>query len=136
MNGKDILGKFASVPGRKLSPGMAVARLGPAGGFDVVDAEEGEASADKFEEGAAFAEEEDAEGGSGDGEEVGKRGELGGFEVAEEPEVEEVGQRRAEQRGIENARVGLPRNRTPDVAKVFPLPLTRQRIVWLEMLHR
>jgi hypothetical protein len=42
------------------------------GGFDVVDAEESEDGAIEFEEGTAFAKEKDAEGGGGDGEEVGE----------------------------------------------------------------
>ena len=96
----------------------AQARRLAAGGFDVVDAEEGEDGSGEFEERAALAKEKDAEAGSRDRKQVGERCELGGFEIAEEPEVEEIGQGGAEKAGIGDASVGLPRKRTPGVRKI------------------
>lgn len=58
--------------------------------------------------GAAFAEEEDAEDGGGDGKKIGERGELRDLEVAEEPEVEKIGEGGAEESRVEDAGVGLP----------------------------
>lgn len=87
--------------------------LGGAGGFDVVDGGEGEGGAEEFEPGTAFAEEDDAEGGGGDGEEVGKGGELGGFEIAEGPEIEDVGDGGTEEGHVEHAGPDGPRDGAP-----------------------
>src|SRR5260221_14567721 len=64
--------------------------------------------AEEFGPGATFDEEENAEDGGGDGEQVGEGAKLGGFEVAEEPEVEEVGERGAEDGGEGEAGPGEP----------------------------
>ena len=77
--------------------------LAATGGFDVVDAGEGQEAAEEFEPGAAFAEEEDAEGGGGDGQEIGEGGELRGFEVAQNPEVEDVSDVGTEQGHVDHA---------------------------------
>ena len=84
-----------------------------AGGFYGIEAEEGEDGACEFEPGGAFTEEEDAEGGCGDGQDVGEGSDFGGFEVAEEPEVNEVSDGGAEKRDVEQAGPGLPGDGTP-----------------------
>ena len=85
-----------------------------AGGFDPVEAEEGEETAEEFEPGAALAEEDDAESGGGDGKEIREAGELGSFEIAEEPEVKDIRESRAEEGGVDQAEPTLPR----DVAEI------------------
>src|SRR5208337_2021558 len=89
------------------------ARLAAAGGFDVVDAGECEEAAEEFEPGAALTEEEDAEGGSGDGQEIGERGELRGFEVMQNPIVESVGDGGAEQGHVQHAGPDRPGKGAP-----------------------
>src|SRR5271157_2986470 len=94
-------------------PNGLYARLAAAGGLDVVDAGEGEEAAEEFEPGAAFAEEEDAEGGGGDGQEIGEGSELRGFEVAQNPEVEDVGDGGAEQGHVQHAGPDRPGEGAP-----------------------
>ena len=89
------------------------AGLAGAGGFDPIEAEEGEGAAQEFGPGAAFAEEEDAQGGSGDREEIGEGGKLRSLEETEKPEVEEIGECGAEKAGVEDAGPSLPRDGAP-----------------------
>src|SRR5271157_4076540 len=96
-------------------PKELYARLAAAGGFDVVDAGEGEEAAEEFEPGAAFAQEEDAEGGAEKGQEIGERGELGGFKKTEDPEVEHVCDGGAEQGHVHHADPNLPGDGEPVV---------------------
>lgn len=84
-----------------------------AGGFDVVDGGKGEEGAEEFEPGAAFAEEDDAESGGGNGEEIGKSGELRGFEITESPEIEDVGNGGTEEGHVHHADPHGPRDGAP-----------------------
>ena len=90
-----------------------VCGLAGAGGFDPVEAEESQGAAEEFGPGAAFAEEKDAKCGCGDGEQIGEGGELGGFEEAEKPEVEEISESGAEESGEGDAGPGLPGDGEP-----------------------
>src|SRR5208283_3111086 len=67
----------------------------------------------EFEPGATFAEEEDAQGGTSYGQKIGERGELGGFKETQDPEVERVGDGRAEQGHVHHADPDLPRDSQP-----------------------
>jgi len=92
-------------------------RSAVAGGFDVEHAGQGEGGAEEFEPGAAFAEEDDAETGGGDGEEIGEGRELRGFEIAKQPVVKEVGERGTEERHVKHAGPGLPMDGAPVVER-------------------
>src|ERR1700739_4501309 len=83
---------------------------GQAGGLDPVEAEQGQERTEEFQPGAAFAQEHNAETGSGDGQNVGEGGELGGFKITKKPEVKEIGKGRAEETGVNDSAPGLPGN--------------------------
>ncbi len=76
--------------------------LGVASGFDEVDASEGQGAAEEFGPGAAFTKEEDAKERGGNGEEVIVGSKLRDFEIAEEPEIEEIGECGAEESHIDH----------------------------------
>jgi len=108
----------STVHGFEERDGTPTGKLVVAGGFDPVDPEKGEDAAEELLPGTSLAQEEDAQGRGRDRQQVGEASKLGGFEVTKEPEIKEIGQRRAEESRVHHTNPGLPGDKAPRLEKV------------------